>query len=82
MSEAGPILRNRRTVCTLLCQVVDYVEVVMQFGVIDGRVAEFAFAVDLRSSFDQVLHNWEVIVHGCEMQGGHPKEIFCVLKLI
>jgi hypothetical protein len=29
-----------------------------------------------------VLHNWEVIVHGCEMQGGHPKEIFCVLKLI
>jgi len=69
-------------VCTLLCEVVDNVKVVMQFGVINGRVAEFAFTVDLRSSFDQVLHNRKVIVHGCEMQGGHSKEIFCVLKLI
>ena len=66
----------------LLHEIVDNLEVVVQLGVVDGRVAELTFLVDRRAAIDQVLHNKKVIVHCREVQGSHSEEIFCVLKMI
>ena len=50
----------------------------VQLGVVDGRVAELTFVLNLCALLDQELDNEQVVVHRGVVQRRHAQEVFRV----
>lgn len=72
------LIRRSHALCSALLEVLNNPEMVVQLGVVDGRVAELTFVLNLCALLDQELDDEQVVVHRGVVQRRHAQEVFRV----